>query len=301
MNIRLYISCFIAGLLFASSLVYADEVTLPYQGLKLNANLEIVADKKLADGVILITHAGLGHREMETITYLQALFKEKGYNTLAINLSLGLNNRHGMFDCKNTHSHRYADAANEIGAWMDWLKGQGAKRVTLLGHSRGAGQTALYAAEQVNTLVNNVVLLAPDTRVTNDAVAYEQRHHNPLAPILEKAQKLVRDGKGSAVLEHTGILYCPDTSVTADTITSYYGPDPRLDTPYLIPKIKKPTMIVIAGNDEVVIGYNKKFEQAGKLKNVRLKTIDGADHFFRDLYADEAVAEIDAFLKDAAH
>ena len=301
MYLRIKISCFFVGLLFVAGLVYADEVTLSYNELTLNGSLEIVAGKKLADGVILITHAGLGHRGMETVTYLQELFRLRGYNTLAINLSLGLNNRHGMFDCKNTHSHRYADAANEIGAWMDWLMVKGAKRVTLLGHSRGAGQAALYAAEQDNSLVKAVVLLAPDTQATNDAAAYEQRHHNPLATVLAKAQKLIKVGKGSAVLEHTGILYCSDTSVTADALVSYYGPDQRLDTPYLIPKIKKPTMIVIAGNDEVVIGFNKKFEQTGKLKNVRLKTIDGSDHFFRDLYADEAVAEIDAFLKDSDH
>jgi dienelactone hydrolase len=89
--------------------------------------------------------------------------------------------------------------------------------------------------------------------------------------------------------------------VTAATIVSYYGPDPRLDTPFLIPKIMKPTMVVIAGNDEVVIGFSKKYEQSGKLKNVLLKSIAGADHFFRDLYADEAVAEIDAFLKGAGN
>lgn len=301
MSSKIYTSCFMLVWSFVAGLACAEEITLPYQGLTLNGNLDMVTDKKFADGVVLITHAGLGHRGMETVTYQQVLLRQRGYNTLAINLSLGLNNRHGMFDCKNTHSHRYADAANEIGAWMDWLKRQGVKRVTLLGHSRGAGQTALYAAEQDNALVNAVVLLAPDTRATNDAIAYEQRHHKPLAPVLEKAQKLVKNGKGNLVLEHTGILYCSDTSVTADTIVSYYGPDQRLDTPYLIPKILKPTLIVIAGNDEVVIGFNNKFEQAGKLKHVRLKMIDGADHFFRDLYADEAVTEIDAFLKSAGY
>lgn len=275
----------------------AKEVTLQHKGLTLNASLEFAVGKKLADGAILITHAGLAHRGMEVIAYLQNLFKERGYNTLAINLSLGLNNRHDRYDCQVTHRHRNADAADEIGAWVDWLKKQGAQRVTLLGHSRGGAQTALYAAERDNALVKAVVLLAPAIRENTDAAGYQQRYQKPLAPVLEKAQKLVKEGKGGTVLEHTDFLYCPDTSVTADNFVSYYGPDPRLDTPYLIPKLRKPTLVVVAGNDEIVVGLDKKVAPLADGKRVQMKVVNGADHFFRDLYADDAVEMIVAFLK----
>jgi dienelactone hydrolase len=301
MRIKTYISSLIVGISMAAGLAQANEVTLPYKGLTLNANLELAADKHITEGVILITHAGLAHGRMETITSMQGLLKESGYSTLAINLSLGVDNRHGMFDCKSTHRHRYADGADEIGAWVDWLKRQGTKQVVLLGHSRGAGQTALYAAERDNDLVKAVVLLAPDTRATNDAVAYQQRHHAPLAPVLKNAQGLVKAGKGNTVLEHTGILYCADTSVTADTIVSYYGPDPRLDTPYLISKIKKPILMVIAGNDEVVIGFKDKFSPLADGQRVQMKVIGGAGHFFRDLYMDDAVDAVRTFLKGVGY
>ena len=300
MRIHTCISGLIVGISMAAGLAHANEVTLPYKGLTLNANLEIAAGKTLADGVILITHAGLAHRGMELYVYLQKLFKERGYNTLAINLSLGLNNRHGMYDCKVTHRHRYTDAADEIGAWVDRLKQQGVKRVVLLGHSRGGAETALYAAEQDSPLVQAVVLLAPDTRETNDAVAYQQRYKKPLAPLLEKAQKLVKEGKGGTVLEHTDFLYCPDTSVTADTFVSYYGPDPRLDTAYLIPKIRQPTLVVLAGDDEVVVN-DKKFAPLADGMRVQIKVIAGAGHFFRDLNADDAVDAITAFLKGVGY
>ena len=281
--------------------VEAKEVTLQHKGLTLNANLELAAGKKPADGVILITHGALAHRDMEAITYLRFLFKERGYNTLAINLSLGLDNRHGFYDCKVTHRHRNDDAVDEIGAWLDWLKKQGVKRVTLLGHSRGGAQTALYAAERDNALVKTVVLLAPATRENTDAAAYQQRYNKPLAPVLEKAQKLVKNGKGGTVLEHANLMSCRDTSVTADTFVSYYGPDPRLDTPYLIPKLRKPTLVVVAGNDEIVVGLDKKVAPLVDGKRVQMKVIDGADHMFRDLFADDAVDAIDAFLKGAGY
>lgn len=301
MHIKSRIFCLIVGVSIAAGLVHADEVKLPYKGLTLNANLELAAGRKPANGVILVTHAGLAHRGMETIAYLQSLLKERGYNTLAINLSLGLDNRHGMYDCKVTHRHRYADAADEIGAWVDWLKRQGAKRVTLLGHSRGGAQTALYAAERDEAVVQAVVLLAPDTRETNDAAAYLKRYNKPLAPVLEQAQKLVAQGKGGTVLEHTDFLYCPDTSVTADTFVSYYGPDPRLDTAYLIPQLKKPTLVVVAGNDEVVVGFVDKVAPLADGVRVKMKTIAGADHFFRDLNADDAADAVDAFLKEGGY
>lgn len=296
MNLRYYIFCFIVSVSIAAGITHAAEVTQSYKGLTLNANLELALGKGSADGVILITHAGLANRDLELYVNLQKLFKEKGYSTLAINLSLGLNNRHGMYVCKDTHHHSYTDAADEIGAWIGWLKKQGSKPVILLGHSRGGAETALYVAERDNPLVKALILLAPDTRETNDATAYQEHYKKPLAPILEKAQKLVKEGRGSTLLDHTDFLYCPDTTITVDTFVSYYGPDPRLDTAYLIAKIKKPTLVVIAGNDEVIVN-NKKFALLADTKHIQIQAIAGADHFFRDLSTDDAVDTIDAFLR----
>lgn len=276
----------------------AREVTLRHQGLTLNADFELAAGKQPADGVILITHGGLAHRSMEDIAYLQRLLNEKGYSTLNINLSLGLDNRHGMYDCKVTHRHRNGDAAVEIGAWVEWLKIQGTKRVVLLGHSRGGAQTALYAAQQDNAVVQAIALLAPAIRENTDAVGYQQRYQKPLAPLLEKAQQFVNNGKGDTVLEHIGLLTCPETAATADAFVSYYGQDAQIDTPSLLPKLRKPTLVVIAGSDEIVIGLDKKVAPLADGKRVQMKIIEGADHTFRDLYADDAVDAIDAFLQN---
>jgi len=277
----------------------ATEITLRHNGLRLNGQLELAVGKQVTDGVIVITHSGLAHGQMETIQYLQQLLNESGYSTLAITLSLGVDNRHGMYDCKATHRHRFSDGAEEIGVWVNWLQQQGARRIVLLGHSRGALQTALYMSEQGNDRIQAVVLLAPDTQATNDAAAYQRRHHASLAPVLAKAQALVAAGKGDTVLAHTGFLYCADTAVSANTIVSYYGPDPRLDTPYLIPMIKKPTLIVIAGSDEVVVGFKDKFVPLADGQRVKLKVVEGAGHFFRDLYSDDAVDLIRAFLAES--
>lgn len=301
MSIRAHALLFLTGLALVAGRVYAEDIKLPHNGITLNANLELVDGKSIADGAIVITHGGLSHRESETILYLQSLLKEKGYNTLAINLSLGIDNRRGAYDCKVTHRHRYTDAANEIDAWVAWLKTRGAKRLAVLGHSRGGAQTAVYAAEHADLLVKAVVLLAPATRANSSAADYKRRGGKSLKPMLAKASMLVKGGKGDAVLTKATLLTCGETSATAASFVSYYGPDPRLDTPHLLPTIKLPTLVVVAGNDEIVVGLDKKVASLVDGERVQMTIVDAADHMFRDLYADEAVDQIDAFLKKAGY
>jgi pimeloyl-ACP methyl ester carboxylesterase len=289
-------SAVILALSAVAQVAMAKEVTLPYKGLTLNGNLELAHEKKLSDGVVLITHGGLMARDMDLYVYLQHLLKDRGYSSIAINLSLGINNRHGRYDCKATHKHHYTDAPKEIGAWVNWLKQQGVKKIILLGHSRGGAETALFASEDNDPVIKSVVLLAPDTHETNDATAYEKHHHKKLQPILKKAEKLVSEGKANTIMHHVDFLYCSDTSTTASTFVSYYGPDPRLDTAYLVPKIKKPVLIVLAGSDQIVVN-DKKFLPLDKLKNVEVTSVDGAGHFFRDLYADDAMDAINSFIE----
>lgn len=276
----------------------AAEVTLPYKGLNLNADLTLAPGKTLADGVILITHGSLAHRDMEMLVAIRNLLRDKAYNTLAINLSLGVNNRHGMYDCKTTHRHLNDDAPHEIGAWVEWLKKKGAPRIAVLGHSRGGAQTALYAAEHDNPLLKAVILIAPAIQQNTSAATYQERYRKPIAPLLAKARTLVKQGKGDSVLARANLLTCSNTPVTAASFVSYYGQDQRHHTPYLLPKITKPTLVVAGGNDEVVAGLDKKVAPLADGKRIQLKVVDGADHFFRDLYAEDAVDAINAFLKD---
>ena len=73
-----------------------------------------------------MTHGALAHNGMEIIATLQGLFTEADISSLAINLSLGLDDRHGMYDCATPHTHKHSDALNEIDVWLDWLETQGA-------------------------------------------------------------------------------------------------------------------------------------------------------------------------------
>lgn len=276
----------------------AEEVKTRHRGITLNGNLELAAEKGLEDGVILIAHGLLAHSRMEIIAALQRGLKARGLSTLAINLSLGVDDRHGMFDCGRLHTHRPADALDEIDAWIGWLKTQGATDITLLGHSQGGAQVALYAAERRDAAIDAVVLLAPATfdpeRV---AAAYEQRFDEKLAPLLARAQELLRGGRGETAIDRIGFLSCANATATASSVVGWYAPSPLRDTPTLLPRIRQRTLVVVAGADAVVPDLTEQLGTLRPQRNLTVEVIDGADHFFLDLYADEAVESIAGWLE----
>lgn len=271
----------------------AEVVTLQHGGMTLNASLE-QAGSSWPDGpVVLMTHGTLGHRGMEIMTTLQTLLAERGVSTLAINLSLGLDNRAAaMYDCATPHTHRHTDAVAEIGAWLNWLKAQGVRQVALLGHSRGGNQTARFAAATADPAVVAVFLVAPQTWDADaDTQGYKHRYHTDLFPLLARAEQAVAAGKGGELMDDIDFLYCENTRASADAFLSYHAPDENMDTPRLIPQIKVPVTVFAGSADTVVTGLVGKVEPLADDAGVMLVEIDGADHFFRDLYAED-VADV---------
>lgn len=286
------------AVLIVSSPVLAKEVRLDHNGLTLNGELVMGKDSSLSDGVILVLHGGFAHRDLETLVYLRSLLNAThGYNVLAINLGYEINDRHGMPDCKIVHRHRQQDSVAELDAWINWLKEQGADNITILGHSRGGAQAALYGSGQPNPLVRRLVLLAPSTR-DNGGATYDERFQEPLKPVLDKARELVISGKGDTVLNDVNIMRCRDVSATAASFYSYYGQDDESDAPLLLEKTKLPVLVVVAGGDTVVPGLDSKIQSLVDGKRIQMKIIDGADHFFLDLFMDDAVEQMIPFLEE---
>ncbi len=282
--------------LASAGIVAATEVTLPHGALTLRATLELAREKTLADGVVLIVHGTMGHRDMEVMRHLRRLLGEKGHGTLTINLSLGMDRRDGMFDCAAPSTYRAADTLAEVGAWLDWAGARGARRVTLLGFSRGGQQAAWYAAGRPHASLANVVLLAPI--VARDlSEGYAARFGKPLAPLLEQARSLARGGQGRAAMKGVGFLNCDATTVSAESFLSYYDAEPGSELFSTLPKISVPALIVVAGADEVVRDLDKRVGSLVDGKRLRMTVVPGSDHFFRDLYGEDAVDAIHEFLK----
>jgi pimeloyl-ACP methyl ester carboxylesterase len=275
----------------------AEDVSLVHGGLTLNANLETAGADWQQGPVVLMTHGTLAHGRMEIMQSLQSALKDRGISSLSMTLSLGLDNRRGMYECATPHTHRHNDALDEIGAWLGWLQSKGVAKVALLGHSRGGNQTARFAAAHADAPVTAVILVAPQT--WSEAYAAEddqKRYGKALAQQIEQARRANAEGKGGSLLEHVDFIYCPDTSATASAFLSYYAPDERMDTPRLIPEINAPVLVVAGSEDEVIQGLEEKVQPLADGKRVTLTVLDGADHFFRDLYAEEIADAVQALL-----
>lgn len=282
-----------ALLLLAAQPLYAQEVTTEYNNLTLNAEMQLAEGSSLADGVVLITHGTLAHNKMELIGTLQTLLSDSGLNSLAINLSLGINDRHGMYNCQVPHQHKHTDALNEIGAWTDWLKNQGAKNLILMGHSRGGNQTAWYAANNP-TRVKAQVLLAPATWTEQGENSnYQQRYSQSLANVLAKAGKADKN----TWLEDTNFIYCANSQVKAESFLNYYQADERFNTPFILKTIQVPTLVISGSEDKTVSDLPIMMNQVSN-SQVKHRIIEGADHYFRDLYADEVIDLLVEFLEN---
>lgn len=288
------ILCLLTGL----GNVQADPLTLSRQGMQVSAELERAGDDWKAKPVILMLHGTLAHHRMEIIHTLQQAFLERGYSSLAINLSLGQSAREGMYDCAAPHRHLHTDAVDEIGLWLDWLKGQGVQSIVLFGHSRGGNQIARYAAAHDSALIQSLVLAAPQTwSAGHDEKTYQSRYGKPLAAELDKAEALVAKGRGDALLQPVDFIYCPQTAATANAFLSYHKPDPRMDTPTVVREVRKPVLVIAGSEDTTVRDLPQKMAEVQPGTHAQLLTIDGADHFFLDLYAEELADAAVAFIE----
>lgn len=273
-------------------------VELDINGKIALGDLLVPEGSSVENGVLLMTHGQLAHKDQELIQTLQTALAERGIATLAITLTLNVDRREGMFDCAVPHTHAHEDAVGELAAWVDWLKKQGANRIWGVGHSRGGIQTAWFAAKK--GAFDKAVLIAPGTGSDPKKAAdnFKRRFNAELGPIVEKAKQLVDSGKGDAILDVPGFVYCPDAKASARSIMAQYAPDERRASQSHASKVKQPVLVIAASKDNVMPDVAEKFAPFADGKKLRLEVVEGAGHMFLDFYAEDAANMIAAFLKD---
>ena len=141
------------------------------------------------------------------------------------------------------------------------------------------------------------MLVAPGVW-SHDAVAarFARQGEGALAPLLDRAEAMIESGRGEDVIGPIPFLHCQDAKVSARTFAAYYRDDPLFDTFTLIDDTGLPVMVFSGTEDPLVEGLDEAIaglEGATSLEHV---SIDGADHFFRDLYAYDLVEAVQAWL-----
>jgi alpha/beta superfamily hydrolase len=270
------------GLALASLPASAEPVQLKSGQVRLNGNMEMPAGKTAADGVALILHGTFSHDKQETVAALQQNLKKHGIGSLAITLSLGVDNREGPRACGLLHDYALAGAQREIAAWLAWLRAEGARSIDLIGFSRGGAQIAALAPKL--TRVGHVVLMAPAFATLDEqAAAYQRAFGHPLAEPLAEAKK------GPLQKLTADFLLCKEAPVLGATFLDAY----QEMLPQLAAETGHPTLVVVAGKDEIVPDLGKKLPS-----QVQRVVIEGSGHFFPDLYGEDAADAIAAFLKN---
>lgn len=271
------------------------QVQIDYQGLTLNAWFNEIDEPK---ATILLLHGTMAHANMEIMASFAEVMAEYEIETLRVTLSLGESDRQGMYDCGSVHRHTQDGAIGELGVWMDWLQTRGRDEVILLGHSRGTNQVARYAVRHAPGRAAGIVLVAPAV-YRPDAVSagYENSAGERLQPVLQKARQLEAAGQGETILEGVYLLYCPDAKASARSFLSYYDRDPDYDTLALAAAGATPALVIVGSEDPLSSGVEEALADGDAEGRISLLVVDGADHFFRDLYAYDAVEGIIAWLE----
>jgi len=285
-------------LLMASVSLQAEEVTQQYLGLTLNANLELADGKALQDGVVIVLHGSMAHNRMEIIEASQQALLDNDQSSLAINLSLGIDNRHGFYDCNRPHRHTSEGGVDELGAWVAWLDEKGVTGIVIMAHSRGANQAMVYAAESKNPAVTHLVLIAPNT--TPPKSQYEARYGKIYDENISRVQKQIDAGKGDELIHNLDFLYCPRATVSADSFNSYNGVDDKFRQFQLyLPQMPIPTLIVTGTRDEIEPNIVEDLAPYADGRRIRIGVIENAGHFFQDFNIEEAVEAAAEFIAES--
>jgi pimeloyl-ACP methyl ester carboxylesterase len=273
----------------------AAEVRIESKGLGLLGYSAFAPGKTWKDGAILLVHGTMMHGRMDTIADQQKALHELGYSSLAVTLSLNLSDRRGMADCAKPQTHRQHDAVAEIAAWVAYLKAQGAGDITLFGFSRGGNQALRYMLEKPDPAIKRLVLLAPVAWEEMSAAGYRDAPAGSLQKTLAEAEKLAAAGRGDELMRDVRLMNCPSTSASANAFISYYRDDGLMKSLDMIGRVRLPTLVVTGTLDTVSPDIPKRLQ--GKIgPNVKIATVDGADHFFRDLIADEVAEFVAKFI-----
>ena len=282
---------------FMITVASAEKVQIRHAGKTLNANLEIADGKTLGDGVIVIVHGLMQHHDTEIIRGLQERFRDVGRNSLAMTLSMGIDDRRGSFECTTPLRFLFQDAVDEGLAWLAWLKTQGGGPVVMLGHSLGANQALKLTVEHYDPKITALVLLSPMTMgVERLRDVYKTRYRVDLDTVTAQAKDLVAQGKADQLMR-VDALTCPRAQVAPATLLDFYGGEPlHADPTTHLSRVAVPVFVVAGSADERQPNVAAFLERFVDDKKVYLYTVESAGHFFRDLNLDEAAEETIAFL-----
>jgi len=284
MNIKKYL-CFITMLM--SFAIQAKPVQTKFQNLKVNANF-IQAEDKSAP-FYLILHGTWAWQGMELIASTQEILEEESVGSLAITLSLGMDDRKGFLGCPGTITAVHQQSYKELHHWYQYLAALGYNNIVLMSHSRGGSQAAGFAKAYPKDKLKKLVLLAP---LAWDKKTVHQQYKKKSSVKLASLLGLTKIMQPHQMMNGVDLLYCKKQNVSAETFLSYYSDKIQRNTWDLVKNLPVPVEVFLGSKDPLSIQFAESIADKKLPSSLKVHTIDGADHFFRDLYLEDIIESI---------
>ncbi len=286
-------------LTFFSKIAFSEIATIhlnsTYSGENLKINANHFTSSAENSSIAISIHGTRGFKTMEIISVLSDNLLDLNVDTIAPNISYGLDNRKNEFlACDIKHSHNRNSNVDEIIKWFLFAIEKDYKNVILIGHSRG-GQDVMHAYEKIietypaeSKKISSIVLLAPLTD-NSDEINYnlQKNNNHTISQLLNKDKDMFIE---------TDFLSCANTKVKVSSFLSYYNLSRHEQMIEILRDIQIKTYIFTASEDVFVPKTHSKISSINN-DNVTLIQIEGSDHFFRDLFLDEVIEILADFIE----
>ncbi len=286
-------------LIFTTKTALSETTTIHIDSVYLNEKIEINANHYTSSSpnntVAISIHGTRGFKTMEIISVLSDYLLDLNIDTIAPNISYGINDRKNEFlPCDIKHHHNRHANIEEIAKWFSYAIKKDYQNIILIGHSRG-GQDVVHAYTQLLKIypkeskrISSIILLAPLTDNVDEINDFLNKNSN-----ITIRQLLNKDADA---LVKVNFLNCVDTSVRVSSLLSYYNLAQHEHMVQILKDIELDTYIFTASEDTFV---PKTYSKISNIDNIKIKLIqiEGSDHFFRDLFLDEVIENLSEFIE----
>lgn len=182
---------------------------------------------------------------------------------------------------------KFHDCLFDIDAALAFMSKTGIQEVVLQGHSSGANKIVFHHSQRNDSIVKGLVLISPcdDVGLQHDATMEKA------ADLLELAQKMVAEGKGSVLMPDGSFFTFP---MSASTYVDYFRPGSDQDVfPYRNPNdnfpalgsVQVPILVTFGQRGDYVLGSLEETcdllkRKAKKSPSFRSTLISQASHTY---------------------
>lgn len=216
---------------------------------------EGLAPKLLADGLAVLRVNTRGHDVISNAATLQ------GTRRLGSSLE------------------RVDDCCHDLLAWSEFLVQRGFRSIAMIGHSLGGIKSVYAAVHAAHPAVTRLIVVSPPRLAHGYYLASEQR--NIFQSHYRAAEEFVAAGKPDELMN---IRFPLPFLVSAASFLEKYGPEEKYNFLRCVHQIKMPALFTFGSVELDEVNFRGLPEAIGEtvgpLLNVRVITVDGANHSY---------------------